>query len=131
MTKQERVTAVVTVILALVGGWFAMKLQAAASLERPLIQAMIGAVLLIAILAAVGSGLAVLFGGDRVDERDRLVAVRAQAIRGYLYLVLAYGVLAYAVFKGLGPLANGLFATVLTIEFVSGLVMLFLYRRAA
>ena len=130
MTKQERVTGAVVVVLALVGAWFAWTLWSGGSLDEPRLGAMIGAVVLLALLSSIAAGAAALAGSGRVDERDRKVAVRSQAVRGYFYLVVTYGALAYAVMQGSGVLANGLFLAILAVELVSGLVMLALYRRA-
>lgn len=130
MSRQERMTAAVTLVLIVVGAWFVAELRSAPSLAQPLIGAMIGAVVLTALLAGVAAGAVALLGG-RTDERDRRIAVGAQAVRGYFYLILVYAGLGYAIFAGLGPLANGLFAAILTTEILSGLLMLVLYRRAA
>ena len=128
MTKQERMTGGVMVALALTGLWFAMQIQDD-GLAAPHLGAMIGAVVLLAIVSSVLAGLAAALGG-RTDERDRRVAVNAQAVRGYFYLIATFGVLAYAVWEGLHGLANGLFLTVIGIELIAGAVMLALYRRA-
>ena len=128
MTKQERVTGAVMIALAFTGVWFAMQVQEG-GLAAPALGAILGAVILLAIGSSVLAGLAAALGG-RTDERDRRVAVNAQAVRGYFYLVAVFGVLAYALWSGLNELANALFLTMIGIELVAGAVMLMLYRRA-
>ena len=128
MTKQERVTGAVMVALALTGVWFAMQVQDG-GLTAPHVGAMIGAVVLLAVASSVLAGVAAALGG-RTDERDRRVAVNAQAVRGYFYLIATFGVLAYALWAGLNELASGLFLAVIGIELAAGAVMLALYRRA-
>ena len=131
MTSQERITGAVMVVLALVGIWFAMELRGAADLGTPQLGSMVGAIVMIAVGSAIAAGIAAAIGGQKTDERDRIVALRAQAVRGYFYLVLTFGVVAWAAFTGQGRLANGLFLTIIAGELVAGAVMLALYRRAA
>ena len=131
MTMQERVTAAVVVVLMLVGGWFGWTLWSAGGLWTARVDLMIAAVFFIAVLSAVLAAAAALMGEQRVDERDRKITFQAQGLRGYLYLVLAYAALVGAIVQGAGLLANALFAAILAIELLSGLVMLALYRRAA
>lgn len=131
MTMRERVTWAVVAVLALVGGWFVLGLRSADSLAGMRLGSMIGAVVMLAILTSIGAGVAALIGNRSVDERDHAIALKSQGVRGYFYLVLAYGVLFYAIAQGDGLLANGLFAAILGIELIAGLVMVFQYRRSA
>lgn len=133
MVMRERVAAAVVLVLMGVGGWFAFRvlgdgLSAGSGRE------MLVAAAAIVVLTAVAAGVAALTGrgaGRQVDERDNRIALRSQVVRGFFYLVLAFGLLGLAVGDGDIARANAIFLAILGIEIVSGLVMLALYRVSA
>jgi len=133
MTERERITGAVVLVLAAVGGWFAWQLSSSGGLTQPAGGSIFLAVFAITVLTAIGAALAALVGRGRtrVDERDHRIALRAQFVRGFLYLALAFALLGLAMMSGNALLANVIFLAILGIEIVSGLVMLALYRMSA
>ena len=133
MTMRERMTGAVLLALCGVAGWFCWQLFEGDGLTRTPPGDIFLAVGGIVVLTSLFAGLAAATAGEgrRVDERDHQVAGWAQAIRGYFYLIITFGVLAYALLADERLMANLLFLAILGSEIVSGLVMLALYRRAA
>ena len=131
MTMQERVTWAVVLVLGLVGAWYGWAVWSRGGPAATTGATVLLAVLAITVLSAVCAGIAALAGSQRVDERDRQIAFKAQVFRGYGYLALAFGALGFAFGRGDTRLAVELFAVILAIEFVSGIFMAVLYRRSA
>jgi hypothetical protein len=129
MVVREKVTLAVLIALVLSGLWFG-RMVWSRGLEADLAGEMLMVLLAFIAVTAICAGLLALIGGRgrQVDERDGKVALRAQGLRGFLYLALSFGVLGLAVGTGQHALANGVLLAVLLIEAVSGLVMLALYR---
>ena len=131
MTMRERMTGGVVLVLAVVGAWYLWEVRARGGLAGTPGTSLFVAALAITVLTTLVAALVTLTGSRTVDERDRQVTLRAQVVRGYLYLGLGFGVLGIAYARGDGALAAGMFLAILGIEIASGLVMLGLYRRAA
>jgi hypothetical protein len=131
MTMRERVTWAVVLVLAVVGAWYGRELWLRGGVEAAPV-ALIGvAAAAITILTILLASLAALLGDRTVDERDRVTTYKAQMIRGFFYLALAWAVFGLLLGQGQHGFALGLFAAFIAIEFLSGLVMLALYRRSA
>ena len=130
MVMRERMTLAVVLVLIAVGGWFTAVVMER-GLGAPLGPEFLTAVIACAVLTAVAGGIAGAVGRDKgrqVDERDTRLTLKAQVLRGYLYLILGFGVLGIALAEGQHALANGMFLAIVGIEVLSGLVMLALYR---
>ncbi|MCQ8183864.1 hypothetical protein [Parvularcula maris] len=132
MVAREKVALAVLVALLVSGVWFA-RLVASRGLGADLAPQMLTMLLVFIVVTAVCAALIALLGpkARQVDERDGRVALTAQSLRGFLYLALSFAVLGIAIGRGEHALANAMLLAVLSIEVVSGLVMLALYRRNA
>jgi Kef-type K+ transport system membrane component KefB len=132
MVVREKVTLAVLMALVVCGVWFG-RIVWSRGLETDLGGEMLMVLLAFIAVTAISAALLALIGrkGRQVDERDGRVALRAQSLRGFLYLALAFGVLGLAIGQGQHAFANGMLLAILLIEVVSGLVMFALYRRNA
>jgi hypothetical protein len=132
MVVREKVTLAVLIALMISAGWFG-RIVWSRGLEADLGGDMLVVLLAFIAVTAVCAALLALIGrkSRQVDERDGRVALRAQGLRGFLYLALSFGVLGLAIGQGQHALANGMLLAILLIEVVSGLVMFALYRLNA
>lgn len=140
MTFQEKSTALMTAIMAVVYGWYFFLVMSQLNgngvegfpyqgYQGPMLVTVIALV----VLAVVGHiFLAVLpsYEGDGADERDRVINMRGEYFGGYVLASGAVFVLFLAMVEvAYFWIANTMLAALVLSEIVTGIVKLMSYRR--
>lgn len=131
MVMRERTALGAVLVLGLVGGWFASVIWQEGLATDAGMRIFIAGIAIVVLMVPVAIVMVLGGRGRKVDERDHRIALMSQTFRGYLYLILSFGLFGLAMASGDNALMNAIFLAVLGIEIISGLVMMALYRFSA